>query len=204
MIFLKNCDYSTDVPSGALAMESLHRQVLPFLLRRLKEDVLQDLPPKIMQDYYCDLSPLQVTYYQETRRRFHALHECCCDMVTHSSRCDSSVMSFLRSTENRSGKCGHIFPISETSTKLSFNSVVSTKSSAYNSFHRPSLLTSLVTSCITVINSNGLNTDPLSTHCYNKLFQCYVYLDLVPYKEPLLHLIANTAPVGDLPWQKPN
>ena len=45
---------------GALAMESLHRQVLPFLLRRMKEDVLQDLPPKIIQDYHCDLSPLQV------------------------------------------------------------------------------------------------------------------------------------------------
>ena len=41
-------------------MESLHRQVLPFLLRRMKEDVLQDLPPKIIQDYYCELSPLQV------------------------------------------------------------------------------------------------------------------------------------------------
>ena len=41
-------------------MESLHRQVLPFLLRRVKEDVLQDLPPKIIQDYHCDLSPLQV------------------------------------------------------------------------------------------------------------------------------------------------
>jgi TATA-binding protein-associated factor len=41
-------------------MESLHRQVLPFILRRLKEDVLQDLPPKIIQDYYCDLSSLQV------------------------------------------------------------------------------------------------------------------------------------------------
>ncbi|CAH3137862.1 unnamed protein product [Pocillopora meandrina] len=44
-----------------LAMEALHRQVLPFLLRRLKEDVLQDLPPKIIQDYYCELSPLQVS-----------------------------------------------------------------------------------------------------------------------------------------------
>ena len=43
-------------------MEALHRQVLPFLLRRMKEDVLQDLPPKIIQDYYCDLSPLQVLY----------------------------------------------------------------------------------------------------------------------------------------------
>ena len=44
-------------------MEALHRQVLPFLLRRLKEDVLKDLPPKIIQDYYCDLSPLQVYFY---------------------------------------------------------------------------------------------------------------------------------------------
>ena len=41
-------------------MEALHRQVLPFLLRRMKEDVLDDLPPKIIQDYHCDLSPLQV------------------------------------------------------------------------------------------------------------------------------------------------
>jgi len=45
---------------GALAMESLHRQVLPFLLRRLKDEVLNDLPPKIIQDYYCELSQLQV------------------------------------------------------------------------------------------------------------------------------------------------
>lgn len=45
-------------------MESLHRQVLPFLLRRLKEDVLQDLPPKIIQDYYCELSPLQVGFQE--------------------------------------------------------------------------------------------------------------------------------------------
>lgn len=49
-----------ELPVGVLAMEALHRQVLPFLLRRMKEDVLQDLPPKIIQDYYCNLSPLQV------------------------------------------------------------------------------------------------------------------------------------------------
>ena len=46
-------------------MESLHRQVLPFLLRRMKEDVLQDLPPKIIQDYQCELSPLQVQLYED-------------------------------------------------------------------------------------------------------------------------------------------
>ena len=50
---------------GVLAMEALHRQVLPFMLRRLKEDVLQDLPPKIIQDYYCELSSLQVWLYED-------------------------------------------------------------------------------------------------------------------------------------------
>ncbi|KAH8311233.1 hypothetical protein KR044_005137, partial [Drosophila immigrans] len=51
--------------AGVLAMESLHRQVLPFLLRRVKEDVLTDLPPKITQDLLCELSPLQLRLYED-------------------------------------------------------------------------------------------------------------------------------------------
>ncbi len=39
--------------------------MLPFLLRRLKEDVLNDLPPKIIQDYYCELSDLQKHLYDD-------------------------------------------------------------------------------------------------------------------------------------------
>jgi TATA-binding protein-associated factor len=50
---------SKEQEAGALAIEGLHKQVLPFLLRRLKEEVLNDLPPKIIQNYYCDLSELQ-------------------------------------------------------------------------------------------------------------------------------------------------
>ncbi|EJD46099.1 SNF2 superfamily chromatin remodeling protein [Auricularia subglabra TFB-10046 SS5] len=51
--------------AAALALEALHKQVLPFLLRRLKEDVLNDLPPKIIQDYTCDLSDLQKHLYDD-------------------------------------------------------------------------------------------------------------------------------------------
>ena len=59
---------SKDQEAGALAMEALHRQTLPFILRRVKEDVLSDLPPKITQDYFCELSPLQVQLYEDFTR----------------------------------------------------------------------------------------------------------------------------------------
>ena len=48
-----------------MALEALHKQVLPFLLRRLKEDVLDDLPPKIIQDYFCELSDIQKQLYDD-------------------------------------------------------------------------------------------------------------------------------------------
>ncbi|KIM55938.1 hypothetical protein SCLCIDRAFT_1220776 [Scleroderma citrinum Foug A] len=51
--------------AAALALEALHKQVLPFLLRRLKENVLNDLPPKIIQDYYCELSEVQKMLYDD-------------------------------------------------------------------------------------------------------------------------------------------
>ncbi|XP_072972272.1 TATA-binding protein-associated factor BTAF1 isoform X2 [Typha angustifolia] len=54
-----------DAEAGALAMEALHKQVMPFLLRRTKDEVLSDLPEKIIQDRYCDLSPLQLKLYEQ-------------------------------------------------------------------------------------------------------------------------------------------
>lgn len=56
---------SKEQEAGALAVEALHKQVLPFLLRRLKEEVLNDLPPKILQNYYCDLSDLQKRLFED-------------------------------------------------------------------------------------------------------------------------------------------
>ncbi|CDS01912.1 related to MOT1-transcriptional accessory protein [Sporisorium scitamineum] len=54
---------SKEQEAAALALEALHKQVLPFLLRRLKEDVLDDLPPKIIQDIECDLGDIQKQLY---------------------------------------------------------------------------------------------------------------------------------------------
>lgn len=60
---------SKEQERGALAIEALHKQVLPFLLRRLKEEVLDDLPPKILQNYYCDLSELQRNLFDDFSKR---------------------------------------------------------------------------------------------------------------------------------------
>lgn len=76
-----------DAEAGVLALEALHKQVdfqysdafskfpfcvdfyslqvMPFLLRRTKDEVLSDLPEKIIQDRYCDLSPLQLKLYEQ-------------------------------------------------------------------------------------------------------------------------------------------
>jgi TATA-binding protein-associated factor len=58
-------DYLSMSQTAAKALETLHKQVLPFLLRRMKENVLNDLPPKIIQDYHCDVSPLQQLLFDE-------------------------------------------------------------------------------------------------------------------------------------------
>ena len=60
---------SKEQEAGALALESLHKQVLPFLMRRLKEEVLNDLPPKILQNYYCDLSDLQRKLFEDFTKK---------------------------------------------------------------------------------------------------------------------------------------
>ncbi|KAF2403611.1 putative TBP associated factor [Trichodelitschia bisporula] len=60
---------SKEQEAGALAIEALHKQVLPFLLRRLKEEVLNDLPPKILQNYYCDLSDLQRRLFEDFHKK---------------------------------------------------------------------------------------------------------------------------------------
>ena len=48
---------------GEEALSVLHRQILPFLLRRLKTDVLNELPDKVVQDCLCQLTEIQKAMY---------------------------------------------------------------------------------------------------------------------------------------------
>ncbi|KAI0981644.1 hypothetical protein GJ496_003822 [Pomphorhynchus laevis] len=61
----KDSNRCTDIEKGAVALGALHKQVLPLMLRRTKRDVLTCLPPKIIQDYYCEMSVIQSILYDE-------------------------------------------------------------------------------------------------------------------------------------------
>ena len=45
----------------------LKKKIYPFILRRLKKDVLKELPDKIEQTLYVEMSPDQATYYEQRR-----------------------------------------------------------------------------------------------------------------------------------------
>lgn len=46
-------------------LKILHQQVLPFILRRVKSQVMKELPPKIITDVPCTLSNQQNVMYQQ-------------------------------------------------------------------------------------------------------------------------------------------
>lgn len=52
-------------------LRELKKKVYPFILRRLKKDVLKDLPDKIEQILYVDMGEEQRLIYEERRRFFH-------------------------------------------------------------------------------------------------------------------------------------
>ncbi|ETW05360.1 hypothetical protein H310_04292 [Aphanomyces invadans] len=54
---------SAQKEAGAVALTDLHAKIAPFVLRRTKESVLRDLPPKTIQDIPCALTPLQRQLY---------------------------------------------------------------------------------------------------------------------------------------------
>ena len=51
-------------------MEALRRKIFPFLLRRLKRDVLKDLPERIDQTLYAEMDANQASLYERKRAMF--------------------------------------------------------------------------------------------------------------------------------------
>jgi TATA-binding protein-associated factor len=54
-----------DRDASILVADQLHKQISPFILRRTKDMVLKDLPSKIIQDIFLEMSPLQKKIYEE-------------------------------------------------------------------------------------------------------------------------------------------
>ncbi len=52
------------------ALHELKKKIYPFILRRLKKDVLKDLPDKIEQTLFVEMSVDQKTFYEQ-RRQFY-------------------------------------------------------------------------------------------------------------------------------------
>ena len=53
-------------------LKLLSRAISPFILRRTKEQVLKDLPPKTEQTVFCDLSSVQRKKYDELKKYYRA------------------------------------------------------------------------------------------------------------------------------------
>ena len=53
------------------AMSALRRKIFPFMLRRLKRDVLKDLPDRIEQTLYVEMSAEQADFYERRRKYYY-------------------------------------------------------------------------------------------------------------------------------------
>ena len=53
------------------AMAALRRKIFPFMLRRLKRDVLKDLPERIEQTLYVEMSKEQADFYERRRKYYY-------------------------------------------------------------------------------------------------------------------------------------
>lgn len=53
------------------AIKELKRKIYPFILRRVKKEVLKDLPEKIEKVLYIDMNPEHKKYYEERRQYYY-------------------------------------------------------------------------------------------------------------------------------------
>ncbi|MBO4819971.1 MAG: DEAD/DEAH box helicase [Prevotella sp.] len=69
-----NKEYTYPIQQGdKVVMAALRHKIFPFLLRRLKKDVLKELPDRTEQILYCEMTPEQQRFYEERRRYYHGI-----------------------------------------------------------------------------------------------------------------------------------
>ena len=61
--------------SDTSTIEELRKKIYPFLLRRVKKEVLADLPDKIEQLVYVDMNDEHRRFYEERRKYYYSLLE---------------------------------------------------------------------------------------------------------------------------------
>jgi superfamily II DNA or RNA helicase len=73
--FNERFEQPIQVANDPAVRERLRRRIQPFILRRLKTEVAQDLPPKTESVAWCDMEPGQASLYrevlEESRRKVH-------------------------------------------------------------------------------------------------------------------------------------
>lgn len=74
----KNCDFAIEYPQGyrqfrgTMNVQELKDKMSPFYVRRLKQDVLEDLPDKYYTTIWVDLDPKQRRAYDQMRKEMVA------------------------------------------------------------------------------------------------------------------------------------
>jgi TATA-binding protein-associated factor len=81
---------------------------MPFLLRRTKDEVLSDLPEKIIQDRYCGLSPLQLKLYEQFSSS-NAKEEI--STIVKAQESDDSATATATATATETKATTHVFQV---------------------------------------------------------------------------------------------
>lgn len=63
----------SDTIKGQEALQLLHTQVLPFIMRRLRNAVLEELPPRVIYDEVFQMTEVQLNIFNQLKQRSEAL-----------------------------------------------------------------------------------------------------------------------------------
>lgn len=69
--FNRKYTYPIQKDNDKEVMRSLRKKIYPFMLRRLKKDVLTELPDRIEQTLYVEMSKEQADFYEQRRRYYY-------------------------------------------------------------------------------------------------------------------------------------